>query len=583
MTHTHAVECGGNSECNCPLSQSGETCTLSCDEPDICKTKNLNCRQGDPCEIECTSSAACSDGTTINAATATDVTILCEGDNACKVDIAIVCGTGHCILHCNGATSCIDWGSIDVSLSSSFRCIGDCPNALPTEFIMLPTISTTSTTSQPTSKPTTKPTLTSNPSKSATYSHTTANTTQIIDSSTTNQPTPHPSMVPSHAPSYAPSYSPSSHLNTTPIVNFILVQEDNNHHIYVNTEHFNPLFFGAAIFFFIIFCVCCIFCIWVYSNEQHHKRMEFNANAASPIHNPIYAIPSDPEQPMNPPVQYAKPPVQFKDSIESSDLYDHDCDSGNELNEGPIPTTWKIQTLDMMSHAAVMHHVHKLQIEIPDHSLPNLPPPRSLPYPLSPWSSPPQTPIPQSIPKDVISNGYSDYYHVPNHDDICHLTGFEPGAAVDHAHVRYGSLPTVPSLPSITCKERSHSLSSPTHDAMTNNMRVSMVSCMVLDDSDVEHSQSMEWNRKPTYESYDYSKMTARQISQVSNRTDFGSSVMVKSIKLHGIREASRDAEEDLSRSLSPSLSHLSVSEETSVSQQSQDGKNEINHVTCVL
>ena len=116
---------------------------------DICKEKRLNCRAGDPCEIRCDAKATCSAGTIIDASASTDVTIICDGDDACKDDINIKCGTGNCQLQCQGRTSCIDWGKIDVSKSKSFQCIGNCPQSLPSPFIR---------TESPTSNPTTMPT-----------------------------------------------------------------------------------------------------------------------------------------------------------------------------------------------------------------------------------------------------------------------------------------------------------------------------------------------------------------------------------------------------------------------------------------
>ena len=113
----------------------------SCDEADICKSQKLACRAGDACEIHCSGRASCSDGTIIDATTATDVTINCLATDSCKTDIKIKCGTGHCNLNCNDPKACIDWGFIDYSTSSSFQCTGHCTDEHIPKFIPNPTTS----------------------------------------------------------------------------------------------------------------------------------------------------------------------------------------------------------------------------------------------------------------------------------------------------------------------------------------------------------------------------------------------------------------------------------------------------------
>eukprot|EP01084_Bolivina_argentea_P250989 420760_1 len=146
------VSCTGiNQQCSCPLT-SGQTCVLDCNNTDICKESTLNCRANDPCQIQCTATTSCSSGTKINAATATNVTIICQEEDSCVDSIYIMCGIGHCQLECDHEKACIDWGYIDVSLSSSFHCIGYCPDNIPAPFVLYPTI-------EPTLYPTIEPTL----------------------------------------------------------------------------------------------------------------------------------------------------------------------------------------------------------------------------------------------------------------------------------------------------------------------------------------------------------------------------------------------------------------------------------------
>merc|ERR1712176_113493 len=108
-----------------------------CGREDICKEERLYCRAGTPCEILCDAKATCSSGTILYADTATDVTLLCGAEDSCK-DIRVSCGTGDCKLECDGSKSCIDWGSIDVSSSTSWQCIGNCPKNIPAQFSPIP-------------------------------------------------------------------------------------------------------------------------------------------------------------------------------------------------------------------------------------------------------------------------------------------------------------------------------------------------------------------------------------------------------------------------------------------------------------
>eukprot|EP01083_Nonionella_stella_P292806 995936_1 len=178
FTNAEIIDCATQIEsCNCSTTATpGETCILNCNSKDICKGKTLNCRPGDPCVINCESSASCSDNGIINAETSTDVSILCEGTDACKKGINIKCGIGKCKLQCDTDSSCNDWGNINVTNSISFECIGYCPSEslLPKYFsesptnipTILPTIYTINPTDYPTSNPTILPT--NNPSTNPT-------------------------------------------------------------------------------------------------------------------------------------------------------------------------------------------------------------------------------------------------------------------------------------------------------------------------------------------------------------------------------------------------------------------------------
>merc|ERR1719242_37047 len=142
------IKCNGNCACPTVAPIPGETCILDCGTgEDKCKGKTLRCRAGDPCEIRCDAKATCSDGTNILASSATDVNIICTKEDSCKDGIKIQCGTENCRLECGTGTSCEDFGSIDVSKSESFQCVGgNCPGKVPDNFTP-PTPKPTSPTS----------------------------------------------------------------------------------------------------------------------------------------------------------------------------------------------------------------------------------------------------------------------------------------------------------------------------------------------------------------------------------------------------------------------------------------------------
>eukprot|EP01084_Bolivina_argentea_P021617 40165_1 len=186
LIKSETVPCNGNCNCLSPSSVPlGTTCTLDCGGIDRCKQDTLTCREGDPCIILCTGKSSCAAGTRINAHQSTHVKIICGEDDACKDKIDINCGTGHCQLECYGSTACDFFGNIDVSLSDSFICIGNCPNNIPASFSASPTLTPTITSSSPTHTPT-------NPTISPTQTPT--NPTNIPTDSPTPSPTYNPTL-----------------------------------------------------------------------------------------------------------------------------------------------------------------------------------------------------------------------------------------------------------------------------------------------------------------------------------------------------------------------------------------------------
>merc|ERR550539_867338 len=113
---------------------------------------------------------------TLDGRLATDVTLICSAEDACKESLRVQCGTGECRLYCSHSNSCesISKDSIVAGNAISFDCIGSaCPSFNVAPF------------QDPTPKPTASPI------------------------STTMSPTNIPNHVPSANPSRMPSFIPS--------------------------------------------------------------------------------------------------------------------------------------------------------------------------------------------------------------------------------------------------------------------------------------------------------------------------------------------------------------------------------------
>eukprot|EP01083_Nonionella_stella_P002104 6045_1 len=204
------ISCYGGKPCECPslAPTPGEGCTLDCGSEDVCKGAALKCRQGAPCNVRCDAKNSCSDGTIVNGWAATDLTILCGGDNGCKSGIEIICGTGECVLNCYGSTSCDEFGEIFTESAKGFTCNGICPHNIPASFTAKPTKSPSKSPSPaPTINPTRAPT--GSPTPSPTPAPTT-NPTNAPSTSPSKAPTPAPTAIPTNAPTITPSVTPTS-------------------------------------------------------------------------------------------------------------------------------------------------------------------------------------------------------------------------------------------------------------------------------------------------------------------------------------------------------------------------------------
>eukprot|EP01084_Bolivina_argentea_P305102 527060_1 len=659
FTNAEIIDCATQIEsCNCSTTATpGETCILNCNSKDICKGKTLNCRPGDPCVINCESSASCSDNAIINAETSTDVSILCEGTDACKKGINIKCGIGKCKLQCDTDSSCNDWGNINVTNSISFECIGYCPSEslLPKYFsesptnipTILPTIYTINPTDYPTSNPTILP---------------------------TNNPSTNPTITTSISPTYTPNISLS---NTTQSTHETIVKQNNIDNKsttkrgikFHDHEHYltDPLFYMITTLLIIILCAFCCLCIWIYSKEQQQKRIKYKLNS-KPLENiHLYNNYSNSNSMSN----HMKKKVKSNKKYSINSTPHPSIDNSSELytkNEGQLPTYLKINTIDLHTHSSIMARSNPIKpnpILLPSQinnnntrykhqsfdgsvtkPLPMPPPRKSLPRntsihsgPLSPYgiisnfSSPANTPIPETpIINNIISYNYKYDKFNKDINDIKDNISIEQNDMDDikynenenihfdlkqlnkynklFHHCQYASLPTIPSLPTIT-PEHSISYTEMNLHSSTNNsnynilqpntsmpnnnpqlhgannslhsIKISMISCMeYMDDNkdnneentitrySNEMSESMEYesHRKQTFESYDMGTSNSfiidprnkslKQIHGIHNTINNEPFVIgnVSTIKLHDISEKE---ESNKSESIVSSFSETSV------------------------
>eukprot|EP01083_Nonionella_stella_P310210 1101331_1 len=219
QTHADEVICMAGQPCSCPETapSPGEFCVINCGREDLCKAQPLTCRAGTPCYVRCEAKNACSETTMINAHGATDVTVVCAGDSACKDHIEIICGSGDCELHCADITSCESFGTIYTDAAKGFKCsglycpeIGTLAGQIPAPFSASPTASpSVDPTPKPSDKPTEKPTANpiETPSTNPTANPTNVPTVRPTEKPT-NKPTDPPVAIPTLKPSSVPTPSP---------------------------------------------------------------------------------------------------------------------------------------------------------------------------------------------------------------------------------------------------------------------------------------------------------------------------------------------------------------------------------------
>eukprot|EP01084_Bolivina_argentea_P077958 141455_1 len=334
-TQSDIIDClsSATEPCNCPNTPTTpESCTLLCNNIDTCRKKTLNCRSGDPCSIYCSNRSSCTDAI-INSNSATNFNITCDGINACK-DIRIECGTGHCRLHCNTQTSCLDIDWIDITNTQSFQCTGSCPlnsmipppfsaspTSYPTETSQSPSITTSYPTPNPTPNPTLYPTFTSqspsittlNPTLSPTL-YPTKSPTKFPTISPTISPSKSPTKYPTLNPSKSPTYKPMT-LNVTPrptsermVQHSSLVptgieptieEKEITGHVFLLDD---TCWIVIGICTTIVICVCLVAFGLVYLNHKHTQKMlnTYLANINSTKHENKFHINNPPSMILNP-------------------------------------------------------------------------------------------------------------------------------------------------------------------------------------------------------------------------------------------------------------------------------------------
>jgi len=121
------VDCPNNA--NCGPCSADELCTLDCSGMDNCHNNaacdyagfQLNCKTGYTCSVLCPDDSSC-ENTIINAVSATDVTVDCNGDSQSCKRITITSGTGSLDVDCGDGASSISLGcrlaSIDATAST---------------------------------------------------------------------------------------------------------------------------------------------------------------------------------------------------------------------------------------------------------------------------------------------------------------------------------------------------------------------------------------------------------------------------------------------------------------------------------
>ncbi len=150
----------------------------------------MTCRVGSPCIINCDGTTACSDSI-LNGDLATDVSVYCTVNGACRGNTVINCGTGDCYVECDAFLGCYET-TIIAPNANSYQCSGICGvlGPAPAPFTASPTTTTKSPTQSPTDNLTKSPSK--QPSKNPNYFPTATPSKFLTGQPTSNLPAPHP-------------------------------------------------------------------------------------------------------------------------------------------------------------------------------------------------------------------------------------------------------------------------------------------------------------------------------------------------------------------------------------------------------
>jgi len=153
MSYVNGQMLNCNGDCTC---SSRKSCTLNCDNEDVCIDSKLNCDSNNKdCYVICSKKASCKGNTEINsngakvfsalcsgedscqdanidASDSNEFDITCSGKSSCKGNTCIKCPIygkqGDCAVACDAQDSCTDLTIIDTA--GIYACVdsngGDC-------------------------------------------------------------------------------------------------------------------------------------------------------------------------------------------------------------------------------------------------------------------------------------------------------------------------------------------------------------------------------------------------------------------------------------------------------------------------
>eukprot|EP01083_Nonionella_stella_P165279 549463_1 len=255
IVQSETKSCLPDVDCQCDLDGP---CQLQCTGSQACKgsKSTITCTAYYPCTIVCDGQEACLD-LTFNSGGATNLSLNCFGESACKTShlhcndvdrcdincddggmssscegMNLDCGSSSCNLECTGQDACNALIVAPITNAQSFGCTGVCtaeyipePTAKPTTSHPSKTPSTsdiTSPSNRPSASPSIPPsihpsTASKDPSHPTTFPTRYPSTSPIRDA--TVVPSVHPTIAPPRNPSRSPTNNPSIYPTIAPTNN----------------------------------------------------------------------------------------------------------------------------------------------------------------------------------------------------------------------------------------------------------------------------------------------------------------------------------------------------------------------------